>query len=260
MSEAERPSGIAVVGMSGRFPGAPDLGAYWQNIADGVESIARLSDTELRAAGVDEALLADPAYVRACPALSDVDRFDAAFFGIGAREAELMDPQHRLFLECAFEALEGAGCDPARFDGAVGVFAGSTMSTYWNTQLLGHPHASRWPGSFQALLGNDKDYLAMYTSYKLGLHGPSIGVQTACSTSLVAVHLAWHELARSRVRCSALRWGHDPRAAPRRLPLGRGQPLLTRGTVSSFRRRGPGHGVRERRGGGGAAAPRRRTG
>lgn len=190
MSDTSPAEGIAVVGMSGRFPGAADLDAYWRNVAQGVESIVRPSLEELAAAGVDAELLADPAYVRACPALEGIDRFDAAFFGVAAREAELMDPQHRVFLEQAFEALEDAGCDPARFDGLVGVFAGSTMSTYWNTRLLGHPLARRWPGSFQALLGNDKDYLAMYTSYKLGLRGPSIGVQTACSTSLVAVHLA----------------------------------------------------------------------
>ncbi|MDC0721164.1 type I polyketide synthase [Nannocystis bainbridge] len=181
---------IAIVGMAGRFPGAPDLDTFWANLRGGVESIARLGDDDLRAAGVDPALAARPEYVRARPVLGDIESFDAGFFGISAREAELMDPQQRLFLECAWEALEDAGLDPAAFPGAVGVYAGSTMSTYYAEHLRGAPAAQGWPGWFQAFMGNDKDYLATRLAYLLDLRGPCVAVQTACSTSLVAVHLA----------------------------------------------------------------------
>ncbi|MFZ6183823.1 type I polyketide synthase [Nannocystis pusilla] len=181
---------IAIVGMAGRFPGAPDLDTFWRNLRDGVESVARLGDDDLRAAGVDPALAARPEYVRARPVLGDIESFDAGFFGISAREAELMDPQQRLFLECAWEALEDAGCDPSRFDGSIGVYAGSTMSTYYAENLRGAPAAQGWPGWFQAFMGNDKDYLATRLAYLLDLRGPCVAVQTACSTSLVAVHLA----------------------------------------------------------------------
>ncbi|MCY0986417.1 type I polyketide synthase [Nannocystis sp. ILAH1] len=181
---------IAIVGMAGRFPGAPDLDTFWRNLRDGVESVARLGDDDLRAAGVDPALAARPEYVRARPVLGDIESFDAGFFGVSAREAELMDPQQRLFLECAWEALEDAGCDPSRFDGAIGVYAGSTMSTYYAENLRGAPAAQGWPGWFQAFMGNDKDYLATRLAYLLDLRGPCVAVQTACSTSLVAVHLA----------------------------------------------------------------------
>ncbi|WP_434419163.1 type I polyketide synthase [Nannocystis pusilla] len=181
---------IAIVGMAGRFPGAPDLDTFWRNLRDGVESVARLGDDDLRAAGVDPALAARPEYVRARPVLGDIESFDAGFFGVSAREAELMDPQQRLFLECAWEALEDAGCDPSRFDGSIGVYAGSTMSTYYAENLRGAPAAQGWPGWFQAFMGNDKDYLATRLAYLLDLRGPCVAVQTACSTSLVAVHLA----------------------------------------------------------------------
>ncbi len=191
MSDPKLPANaIAVVGMAGRFPGAPDLDRYWANLRDGVESIARLTDADLRAAGVDPALSSRPSYVRARPVLEDIERFDARFFGISAREAALMDPQQRIFLECAWEALESAGCDPTRFPGAIGVYAGATMSTYMVEHLLGSPAAQGWPAWFQAVLGNDKDYIATRLAYALDLRGPCLTVQTACSTSLVAVHLA----------------------------------------------------------------------
>jgi len=181
---------IAVIALSGRFPGAADVDTFWRNLREGVESITPFSSEELRAAGVEEELLADPAYVRAGAVLDGIDLFDAGFFGFTPREAETLDPQHRLFLECAWEILERAGYDPGRYPGAVGVYAGVGLGTY----LLNNVHANRAflaaVGSYQAFLGNDKDFVSTRVSYKLGLRGPSVNVQTACSSSLVAVHLA----------------------------------------------------------------------
>ncbi|HEY0606684.1 MAG TPA: SDR family oxidoreductase [Herpetosiphonaceae bacterium] len=180
---------IAIVGMAGQFPGARNIAEFWENLRAGVESIAVLDDDDLRVAGVDEALLSNPAYVRSRPVLADADRFDAAFFGYSPREAEIMDPQQRVFLECAWQAIEDAGYDAEQFAGAVGVYAGLNLNTYL-FNLYSDPQAIDSAEGLQALIGNDKDYLATRVSYKLGLSGPSVGVQTACSTSLVAVHLA----------------------------------------------------------------------
>ncbi|HSS47829.1 MAG TPA: beta-ketoacyl synthase N-terminal-like domain-containing protein, partial [Thermoanaerobaculia bacterium] len=127
---------IAVIGMAGRFPGAPTLERFWENLRDGVESVSFFTAEELLAAGVDPALLADPAYVRARAVFDGIADFDAAFFGFTPREAEVMDPQHRVFLECAWEALEDAGCDPARCRGRIGVWAGSGASSYLIANLL----------------------------------------------------------------------------------------------------------------------------
>jgi acyl transferase domain-containing protein/acyl carrier protein len=181
---------IAIIGMAGRFPGAPDLHDFWRNLKNGVESIARFSEDELRRSGVDPSVLRDPSYVPARGMVSDAEFFDAAFFGINPREAEVLDPQHRFFLESAWEAFEDAGYDPDRQPRPTGVFAGTTMSTYLLSNLLANPELLRTVGAYQTMLGNDKDYLATRVSYKLNLHGPSMVIQTACSTSLVAVHLA----------------------------------------------------------------------
>jgi acyl transferase domain-containing protein/NAD(P)-dependent dehydrogenase (short-subunit alcohol dehydrogenase family)/acyl carrier protein len=184
---------VAIVGMAGRFPGAGSVEELWANLAGGVESVTFFSDEELLAAGVEPELLADPEYVRAGAILDDVDLFDAPLFGYSPREAEVMDPQHRIFLECAWEALERAGYDPSAYPGAIGVFAGSNLSTY-----LLRLHADREVrGSvnmLQAILGNDRDSLTTAVSYKLGLRGPSVAVQTFCSTSLVATHMAVRSL------------------------------------------------------------------
>ncbi|GAB4215711.1 MAG: hypothetical protein OHK0022_55950 [Roseiflexaceae bacterium] len=186
-------SEIAIIGMAGRFPGASDLAAFWNNLRDGVESITFFSDEQLRAAGVDPALLADPAYVRAAPVLDGVEEFDAAFFGYTPREAELMDPQQRLFLECAWQALEHAGYTPERAGGAVGVFAGAKTSTYM-FNLFANPDIRRSLDLTEIGLGNDLANLATRVSYKLNLSGPSYALHTACSTSLVAVHVACQSL------------------------------------------------------------------
>jgi polyketide synthase PksJ len=186
--------GVAVIAMAGRFPGAGDLEVFWRNLAGGVESIRFFSEDELKSAGVSQSLLADPRFVPARGALDDVDLFDANFFGYSPREAELLDPQQRMFLECAWESLERAGYDPTCVDGLVGVYAGAATNTYlWN--LLAQPETLRDAGGSQALVGSDNDFLPMRVSYKLNLRGPSVNVQTTCSTSLVAVHEACKALA-----------------------------------------------------------------
>ncbi|WP_420126424.1 type I polyketide synthase [Longimicrobium sp.] len=191
MSHTNEPTGleIAVVGMAGRFPGAPGVDALWANLRAGVESIRRFSDEELAAAGVPESLRTDPAYVPAGGALAEVDLFDAAFFGFTPREAQVTDPQQRLFLEVAWEALEHAGYDAARVPGRVGVYAGTSMSSYY-LNLLTRPDVTAAAGDMAVYMGNDKDFLAPRAAFKMGLEGPAVVVQTACSTSLVAVHLA----------------------------------------------------------------------
>ncbi len=186
---------IAIVGMAGRFPGARNIAAFWENLRDGVESIRTLSDSELLASGASQHEIAGPLYVKRASVLDDVPMFDASFFGLSPRDASIMDPQHRHFLECAWEALEDAGHPPKQFDGSIGVFAGSGMNTYLIHNLLANRELIETAGLFQLKqTGNDKDVLATRVSYQFDLRGPSINVQTACSTSLVAVHLACQSL------------------------------------------------------------------
>ncbi|MEZ5320448.1 MAG: polyketide synthase, partial [Vicinamibacterales bacterium] len=185
---------IAVIGMAGRFPASPDLDAFWRNLRDGVECLTRFSDDELAAAGVPEALRRNPAYVPVRGAVRDCDTFAASFFGVNPREAELTDPQHRLLLEVAWEAMESAGYDPGRTPGPVGVFAGVGMNTYMLSQVIRSDVFSHPGAAYEAFIGNDKDFSATRVSSKLGLNGPAVNVQTACSTSLVAVHLACQAL------------------------------------------------------------------
>jgi acyl transferase domain-containing protein/acyl carrier protein len=185
---------IAIIGMSGRFPDAPNVDALWKNIAAGERGIRRFSDSELLDAGVDPALLQHPNYVKAGTLIEDIDRFDATFFGYPPREAEIMDPQHRLFLECAWEALEQAAYAPETYPGLIGVFGGSGFSTYLMNNLASHSEFREALGSLALAVGNERDSLASTVSYKLNLRGPSVAVQTFCSTSLVAVHLACQSL------------------------------------------------------------------
>lgn len=180
---------IAIIGMSCRVPGARNVEELWKNLSGGVESISFFSDEQLEAAGVEAGLLKDPNYVKARGVIEKVDEFDASFFGFSPREAEIMDPQHRVFLECAWEALEDAGCDPERYPGAIGVYAGAGMNTYV-LNLLQNRDVVNTVGSFQTMIGNGSDFLAPRVSYKFGLKGPSVSLQTACSTSLVATHMA----------------------------------------------------------------------
>ncbi|WP_370383430.1 SDR family NAD(P)-dependent oxidoreductase [Catenulispora sp. GAS73] len=184
---------IAVVGMSGRFPGADDVATFWQNIRDGVESISFFDEAELLASGVTPDLIADDHYVPARPVLADVTGFDAAFFGLSPRMAALTDPQQRLFLEVCWEALENAGYAAPEHRGRVGVFGGSNISTY----LLRMPEETLLGGdvsTYEIIMGNDKDALTTNVSYLFDLRGPSVAVQTFCSTSLVAAHMAMQSL------------------------------------------------------------------
>lgn len=184
----EAPRGIAIVGMACRFPGAPDLDAFWEMLLTGREGIRHFTDDELLAAGVPETDLARPDYVKSAPVIEGYDLFDAGFFEYSPREARIMDPQQRLLLECAWHALEDAGHDPARTEEPVGAFIGTggVVSSYLLAQAALHGSAT---GGVEHL-GNDKDFAATRLAYKLGLTGPALNVQTACSTGLVAVHLA----------------------------------------------------------------------
>jgi acyl transferase domain-containing protein len=182
-------SDIALVGMAGRFPGATDVAGLWTTVRAGRSGLTAFTDEELLAAGVPRELLADPDYVKSGAVIDGVDRFDAEFFGINPREAQIIDPQQRLFLEHAWHALEDAGCDPARFDGSIGVFAGSAWSSYL-TSNLAPAGTARSMGDTAVALANDKDMLALRAAHTLGLSGPAFGVQSACSTSLVAVCVA----------------------------------------------------------------------
>jgi amino acid adenylation domain-containing protein len=181
---------IAIVGMAGRFPRSRDLDAFWHNLREGIEAISSFAGDE---AAPDPGTGA-PYRVHARGVLEDIDLFDPAFFGMPPRVAALMDPQHRLFLECALEALENAGYNPDTFPGSVGVFAGASRSNYFLTNLSSHPELLREMGGHQIATLNDLGFLATRVSYKLNLRGPSINVQTTCSTSLVAVHLACQSL------------------------------------------------------------------
>ena len=182
---------IAIIGMAGRFPGAKNIDEFWANLSSGKQSVQFFSDEELEEAGIDPRVFSDPNYVKASPTMEGHDLFDASFFGYSPREAQFIDPQHRIFLENCWQSLEHAGYDPARFDGSIGVFGGSAMNTY----LLATGHSANFFTEYlPTLLGSDKDFLTTRVSYKLNLTGPSVAVQTACSSSLVAVHLACQSL------------------------------------------------------------------
>jgi phthiocerol/phenolphthiocerol synthesis type-I polyketide synthase E len=190
------PNAIAVVGMAGRFPGADSVSAFWDNLRRGEESIVTLSEESLIAAGIGEKVLANHAYVRRAALMDGIDEFDADFFGFTPLAARTTDPQHRLFLQTAWHALEDAGYDPADIDGSVGVYGTSTTSGYLLHNLMSHqdPNVIIGQGvTFEMVnlsLQNDKDYLATRVAHQFNLRGPALSVQTACSSSLVAVHLA----------------------------------------------------------------------
>jgi len=186
---------FAVVGMSGRFPGAENPLALWTNLRAGTESITFFSDEELLAAGESPEQLRDPAYVKASGRLANIDKFDAAFFGMSPRDAAVFDPQHRVFLECAWEAFEDAGYVAERFDGPVGVFAASGGAEYLMHNLLPNRQVMESVGAWLVRhTGNDPNFLATRVSYELDLNGPSMSIQTACSSSLAAVHVACQSL------------------------------------------------------------------
>lgn len=186
--------GIAIIGMAGRFPKAATIAEFWANLRDGVESVSFFTDEELTQAGVSAELLQHPQYIKARAALDKIELFDAGFFGFTPREAEIMDPQHRFFLECAWHALEDAGYNPEHYDGAIGVYASTQLSSYLLANLYPNRDLLESVGPLAVRLGNDKDFLPTRASYKFNLRGPSMAVQTACSSSLVACHLAYQSL------------------------------------------------------------------
>ena len=185
---------IAIIGMAGRFPGANNIDSFWRNLQNGVESISFFTDEELASTGVDTELLSNHQYVKAGTVLEDIDLFDASFFGFTPRDAEITDPQHRIFIECVWQALENAGYDSETYTGQIGLFAGTTVSNYLLSNLYLNQDFIKSADEFSVFIGNDKDHLPTQISYKLNLKGPSINIQTTCSTSLVAVHLACQSL------------------------------------------------------------------
>jgi phthiocerol/phenolphthiocerol synthesis type-I polyketide synthase E len=187
----EQGPAIAIVGMAGRFPGARDVERFWSNLREGVNAVTFFSDEELLAAGVEPRLLRDPSFVPAHGVIEDADRFDSAFFGFTPREADVLDPQHRVLLETAWEALENAGHRPG--DGTVGIYAGAPDNGYL-AHALARQDLVDALGAFQLSLASGRDYLTTHAAHRLNLRGPAVNVHTACSTGLVAVHVACQAL------------------------------------------------------------------
>ena len=199
---------VAIIGMSCRFPGANNIEEFWYNLGNSVESISFFENAEILDSGVEQELLNNPNYVKASPILDDIAGFDADFWGYSPKEAQLLDPQQRLFLECAWECLEDAGYDPFTYQGEISLYGGAATNTYLLNNIYPNRHTIDEQdelqvmnlssmGGFQVSTANDKDYLTTRTSYKLNLTGSSVNVQTACSTSLVTVHLACQSLINS---------------------------------------------------------------
>ena len=209
---------------------------FWQNLLQGVESISFLSNDEL--SQTDQTLLRNPNYVNAGAVLPNIDLFDASFFGYSTKDTEIMDPQQRIFLECAWEALESAGYNPENYQGLIGVYAGSGMNTYLINNV--HPNRGFSPdrtflvsaSDLQVRLSNGKDFLPTRVSYKLNLKGPSVNIQTACSTALVAVHMACQSLLNGECNMSFGR-RHCHRRSPKGgVSVPRGHDLVERRTLS----------------------------
>ncbi len=187
-------NGVAIIGMAASLPKAKNVDEFWQNLVNGVECITFYTDEELIESGIDPEVVKNPYYVKAKGEVANVDIFDADFFGINPREAELTDPQHRMLLECAWEALEHAGYDSSKYDGRIGVFAGESMDYYLLLNVYPQIKKEISAGSLLAAVGNDKDSLTTTISYRLNLTGPAITIQTSSSTSLVAVSVACQSL------------------------------------------------------------------
>ncbi|QTA91521.1 type I polyketide synthase [Desulfonema magnum] len=195
LNTAADEASVAIIGMSCRFPEASDIETFWQNLKQARECISFFSDEELTASGTPPYFLKMREYVRAKAIIPESDMFDASFFGFNPGDAEMTDIQHRIFLECAWEVLESAGYDPAAYKGLIGLYAGAGINTYFLNNI--YPNLGLVGGSadaYQVMLSNDRAFLPTMISYKLNLRGPSLNVQTACSTSLVAVHLACQSL------------------------------------------------------------------
>lgn len=205
---------IAIVGMAVNVPGAQNVAAFWGNLRDGVSSIRKLSEAELLAAGETPQKIARKNYVRAAADLQGYDTFDADFFGFSPKDAAILDPQHRKFLEVAWEAMEQAGHVPENVAGPIGVYAGCGMGSYFYFNICSNPDLVDDVGMFLLRhTGNDKDFLSTRVSHVFDLKGPSINLQTACSTSLVAIHYAAAALRAGDVDMALA--GGDNRIAPR---------------------------------------------
>ena len=228
---------LAIVGMAGRFPGARDVAEFWRNLCDGVESIRPLTPDELRQSGIDPAILATPGYVNAGAVLDDADHFAASFFGYPPREAELMDPQQRIFLECAWEAFEHAGYDVARYPGDIGVYAGLALNSYFQNNLATRPELAPLLGQYSLTLGNEKDFVATRVAHKLDLRGPAIA--RADRVLLLAGRAAPRGAgpAFRRDRYGAGRRRPRAGAPARRLPVHRWRHSFSRRALPRFRRR-----------------------
>jgi acyl transferase domain-containing protein len=187
---ASKSHGVALVGMSGRFPGAGCLEDSWRNLRDGVETISALSDADLEAAGVSARRRLDSPYVRCAALLEGIEFFDAAFFEMSPREAQLTNPRHKLLLEYAWHALEDAGYDPTRYSGEIGIFAGAGRNSYFLRNTNSDEMRLDALDDNQGIMGSEDDYLATRVTFELDLRGPAITVQAACSTCLIAVQMA----------------------------------------------------------------------
>jgi acyl transferase domain-containing protein/acyl carrier protein len=185
---------IAIIGMAGKFPGAKNVDKFWQNLCSGVESITFFTNEELLAEGIDPTVLSSPNYVKARAVLEEVEMFDALFFGFTPKEAELMDPQHRLFIECAWEVVESAGYNCEAYNGRIGVYAGAGINTYLLQNLILDPSVITSNDRFLISISAAQDHVPTRVSYLMNLTGPSVNVSTACSTSLVAIHMAYQSL------------------------------------------------------------------
>ncbi|HEX5377026.1 MAG TPA: amino acid adenylation domain-containing protein, partial [Phenylobacterium sp.] len=225
---------IAIIGLAGRFAGAPDVASFWDMILAGRSGRVEVTRADLEAAGEDPALLDDPDYVAAAFPLDDAEGFDAAFFGFAPREADLMDPQQRILLEAAWTALEDAGFDPKQGSDRVGVFGGVGRNAYLLNNLMTHQGLREISGEYNMLIGNERDFACTHIAYRLGLHGPAITVQTACSTSGVAIHMAAESLRRGE--CDVALAGGAKVLSPNRVGYRyvEGGPLSPDGFVRAF--------------------------
>ncbi len=189
-SDSHTAEGVAIIGMAGRFPGAPNVNEFWENLTGGCETVSTFTDDECRSSGVPDMLLKNKTFVKRGGVLEGIDLFDASFFGYSPREASYIDPQQRIFLECAYEALENAGYWSEAYDGSIGIYAGCGMNNYLLKNLMATSPQMESVVTPMTYFGNDKDFLTTRVSYQFNLTGPSIGIQTACSTSLTAIQLA----------------------------------------------------------------------
>jgi acyl transferase domain-containing protein len=203
--------GIAIIGMVGKFPGADNIEQLWQNLCGGVESIEFFDEGKLDPS-IDRQLSQNPDYVRARGIMAEAESLDAAFFGISPLEAEVIDPQARIFLELVFSALEHAGYSPDKFDGSIGLYGGCSQNTYYTNHLHGRQEIVDRVGELQMMFASEKDYLTTRVSYKLDLKGPSVSISTSCSSSLVAISQAFQAL--SSYQCDLAVAGAVSIAAP----------------------------------------------